>query len=1102
MIGKYYKGVIEQVYSRLGEAEQNIVMAQYSNDFSVAELGEIRENIVKDAHVFFACHEFSYHEITSGYAPFLSMICQVFRMFGEGDFDHFLEECGVYVPHREVLDSYYRTGHCKRTEMVLLDEVEYEQRRMSEGIAAMLRKAAKLCPILLVVNRFQLASRSAMELVCELLLHPSANIGIVLGANEKPVQGENILKCWDKLMEALEDRGHVYHIGNSEMRRNSGRSGEEDRHWEFEGALEKLRNTTALLDYDQAACYFQSVIHRIQFEGEEFSDEKKLQMYPLYVEVSVLRGDFARALEINKILGKLKVPGKEKEIVFASEYYLAVCQMYQGKLEESDRHSRRACRAAEEAGSEKMKLKAELLNVQIKMAGWHNLLFCLDDIEISEEFLEKLMKYGYKNNLAHIYVYAYDNKPEEIVRAYQAVSSPSCFNKGIALAREIGNDRLIYNAYQKNIMISVTNGYYEASMFYLMKNYQLEKGRDTLECGRTYSAIGYNFSALGRCHLADIFYKKALKLFLKIGALEDIAEVHYNMSLNGILTHDFAAAEHYLQLCMKTIEKLGMNSLRVCNLSKLYGLQALVSIMQKDKFSCQRYLLNGSQFLIFMMDKESNKIENNHDYAKLDDDLFLYWFSKALLEQLEGENEKALRNYENAEKYLAGAKSNQFYVYRIFCEKYMELLTAMKRPDLCEKIALELENYIEYQQQTYAGLPEWILKEVEEQDRVEEEVSEPQIEVLVKQESLTRRIRNNRHQMEFLSRWQKIIDVNDVDTEMMVANAMNAFLTQFGNDGALYIRYDHRIPRVVYNDADLKITEEGFAAIERSMQAYPQGFAVSKISGNFSEHLEFISYFNGVDLCSLAAVPFFKSGRLESVVITYILMKGNWHSSMESYRISEEDLPIYQLLFREMGYSINRMEAYEKIYEMNQKLAQAATTDTLTGIYNRTGFYREIRMLTEKISRTGNNIAIAVMFIDLDNFKHYNDTYGHDAGDMILKFMADIFREILDGQGIVSRYGGDEFLIILQEKEKTVLEKIAGEIYRKLEESEGFSEQISELLGQKIRIDQRYRITCSIGIAINEMVRTEEDINELIKEADRILYSIKGQGKGTYAFGV
>ncbi len=77
----------------------------------------------------------------------------------------------------------------------------------------------------------------------------------------------------------------------------------------------------------------------------------------------------------------------------------------------------------------------------------------------------------------------------------------------------------------------------------------------------------------------------------------------------------------------------------------------------------------------------------------------------------------------------------------------------------------------------------------------------------------------------------------------------------------------------------------------------------------------------------------FQNGKLTSLLITYVRMKDNWHGSIERYMLNEDDLRIYSLLFREMEYSINRMEANDKIYMMNRKLQEAAVTDMLTGIY-------------------------------------------------------------------------------------------------------------------------------------------------------------------------
>ena len=57
--------------------------------------------------------------------------------------------------------------------------------------------------------------------------------------------------------------------------------------------------------------------------------------------------------------------------------------------------------------------------MSIKMSGWHNIFFCVKDVEIDKNIIEKMMHYGYRNHLAHVYIYAFDNRPEVVAKAYR-----------------------------------------------------------------------------------------------------------------------------------------------------------------------------------------------------------------------------------------------------------------------------------------------------------------------------------------------------------------------------------------------------------------------------------------------------------------------------------------------------------------------------------------------------------------------------------------------------------------------------------------------------------------------------------------------------------
>lgn len=1102
MIEKYFNGVIEQVYHRIGNAEKNIVMASYNNDFSVSGL-ENKKRYQEDDNVFFACCELRYEKLSGAYAPFLDIICDMFRQFVKGDFDSFLRECKTYELHRSLFLGYYEDGVCKREEGVLLNEVEYEQRRMTDAIVAMLKKLTEYRPILIVINRFQLVGRSSMELIYRLVTDPSSKIGIVLGVNEMQPRLDTANDVWDAIVEKLEDSSQIYHIGSSGKYRDREKAEDIAEDKNYAHMLRKVETILSFLDCDQAKFYLQKLEYKLKFEDIFIEEVTLRNFYLLYTRTAIMRAELSKALEM--VDSAMRLPSVRKDLFYRSEcaFLKGTCLMYQGKLQQAEMYAQYAKEEAEKSGNEKQIFKAELLSVMARMSGWYNIFFCVQDIPIDEGLIEKLMQNNYRNHLAHIYIYAYDNRPEMVARAYRSEASLLYFSKGVALAKEIGNEQLVYDAYQKNIMLAATNGMNEIAMLYSVRTYQFMKSRDDIYEGRILSGIGYNLSAMGKNQLAENYYNRAIEVFYHLRLPEDIAEVFYNRALNYIMQEKYARAEHDLLMAMKVIEKLHLNSLRVCNLSKLYGLLALVSIMQQDRFNCERYLLNCRQFLNYIIEKEKDN-ENEeiiHDYAKCDDDMFLYMFSTAMLNRMDGRQEDALAGFEQAERFLLQAEGNQFFSYRLFRKERMTLFEEMGRSERCQIERATLLQHEEINAQAARLLPMNLLQEIDLGEHPETcAVQEEDIELLIKQEGLFQDYATSRRQMEFISTWQKLIDVSGSNVEAMVQNAFNTFMNHFSLDCALYICYHEDGAHVLYNDTKCEMTQEVIEGIGNTMLEYPEGFAVSKISDSFLEHQDTIGYFGVDDVCSFVAVPFMKNGKLTSLLITYVSMKDNWHGSIERYMLNEDDLRIYSLLFREMEYSINRMEANDKIYMMNRKLQEAAVTDLLTGIYNRAGMYEEIQKMIECYSMSKKAHHVGLMFIDLDNFKHYNDTFGHDVGDLILKEMAKIFQKASKGRGFVARYGGDEFIMILNTDDHEILENIAKGIYEKINATQGFQQQIEKYLGHAITTTEKSRITCSIGIASAGDVRKEEDINELIRSADEILYKVKTGEKGHYAF--
>lgn len=173
--------------------------------------------------------------------------------------------------------------------------------------------------------------------------------------------------------------------------------------------------------------------------------------------------------------------------------------------------------------------------------------------------------------------------------------------------------------------------------------------------------------------------------------------------------------------------------------------------------------------------------------------------------------------------------------------------------------------------------------------------------------------------------------------------------------------------------------------------------------------------------------------------------------------------------------------ANEELKEANTSLKELAVRDGLTSLYNHR-YFQEV--LAQEVARSKRyDKACSLVFMDVDNFKHYNDTHGHPQGDQLLKGLAGILTSHLRGCDLAARYGGEEFVLLLPETTKEAALQIAEGVRARVAEHP-FTGGESQPLG---------RVTVSIGVA-----GTPEDGSEaaqLLESADQHLYRAKNSGK-------
>lgn len=179
-----------------------------------------------------------------------------------------------------------------------------------------------------------------------------------------------------------------------------------------------------------------------------------------------------------------------------------------------------------------------------------------------------------------------------------------------------------------------------------------------------------------------------------------------------------------------------------------------------------------------------------------------------------------------------------------------------------------------------------------------------------------------------------------------------------------------------------------------------------------------------------------------------------------------------------------RAKSLLKIKNLREKLLQVSTTDELTGLHNRKYLHERLEQEISRAKRYGTKLSC--LLFDLDFFKVVNDIYGYDWGDVLLRSIADKLKQLIRKEDILTRYGDEEFLLILPNTSEDNAFLFAERFRRDIEKMEFIP------AGE----EERHPITISGGISTYPCLEnTEEDVNTIIRYAEHALYNAKKRGK-------
>jgi diguanylate cyclase (GGDEF)-like protein len=191
-------------------------------------------------------------------------------------------------------------------------------------------------------------------------------------------------------------------------------------------------------------------------------------------------------------------------------------------------------------------------------------------------------------------------------------------------------------------------------------------------------------------------------------------------------------------------------------------------------------------------------------------------------------------------------------------------------------------------------------------------------------------------------------------------------------------------------------------------------------------------------------------------------------------RFTNKELAVLNLLATQATIAIEKMHLLERVEHL-------AITDELTQLYNYRHFFKT---LSNEVSRAARyKHPLSLMIIDIDNFKKFNDSYGHPRGNFILSFMSEIFKKNVRNTDTIARYGGEEFVVVSPESDKQNAHMLAERIRKDVE------------MLCRPEINREIPVPVTISIGLSSMPDDASDGEWLIKNADEMLYQAKQEGK-------
>ena len=1097
----YTKKIVDSIIHGLEQKHSSILFVKHYNTLNVP-VEAIQEAVANsNSPIELLYHEFSSARMQEAYEPFLGWIKQLyFKFYYNVPIAELLEKAGVYYLARSVFETYIMDGKCRRTEDMIVVETEYELKQFADSLAKLFAYVSKDHALFLVLNRLHLAENSTLNFLTEFISNTYSNISFLANYNEAYVVPAYTKNRWTSLVRKIEDMNYMldWNVQDAQTDVNIAESFEPVMS-EFQNYLVMINNMIQTVAIKQAMYYLKILYNKITTEKVSISSKNRAKFYILYSVASLYDRNIPNCLIMCEKLKNVNSRHPNPKYAFNYYYMLALCESYEGQRSLANKNGDKCVKIAAKIGSEKYMFRAQLLFYIYSLDSWNNTYRWDRNFEGEEidAFTERALEHKAYNHLAHILFFGCGNEKENYINDNLSCEDTKYFKKAMELATMLGNERLIIAAWRKNVFMAQGYGCFGYVDHYYKRCLEIiERQNDPVEEANIYNGLGFNRIVSEQFTLANDYFNKALNIFFKNKQYYYVAETLYNMATNAILADNFEVAHHYLYYCIKLLRSIKKNRMNICNMSKVYGMLAYCSYKLGIDYNAHFYLNKMERVLHHVIYPDGEP-----SYFLWDDDLFFYYFNCGLLEKADN-IEKAQECFDKAHFHMLRSDGLMFFVYTMFALEQADLYEKQNEPEKAKSI---LEDCMEFcTSKGYKHKEEIIFAKLHKQNLINKHIALPltdidkyQIEELAELGEMEMMLADRTKGIDFLVAWQELINKENYTIDDIIENSMATMQSNYNLDNILFVEIVNKKPVVRFLCGEIKINDEQLENITNYLTRHKKEFVASRYDREFYEFSAIVSVFGVNRIVSFGCVPLSMDDELTGYMIAAIELHDNMTNNI--IFLDRNDITIFKFALRQLTDTLYRLKARDEISQMNKKLQQSAVTDLLTGLMNRQGFAKQVgdyEALVKKGKK--DNIIATVLYLDLDNFKICNDTFGHAVGDVILKAFSRLFERVTGDKGYVVRYGGDEFLIILPGHDLDEGIEAAEQIYREIAASNNFISDIEEAVHGTVDISDDHRLSCSIGIASMDTY-DRESMDIALKHADTKLYAVKKSEKSNYS---